>query len=206
MRNIDIGVWTGKALTAALLFSIGITSSMVVLASPRMPIGELVTSERGRVLINGEEAYGGRSVMAESTVSTPPDVTATLALHGGKRVQLAPETTFLVGPAGSDLVGSLTTGSITSLGKGSVKIRGIDGGIVELESGETLSVNVDPSGRQTSTKRKVVLPIIGAVSVWAAVAIIGGVALGTVLILDAAGVVNPFGIGKEDDDNVSPVR
>src|SRR6185369_13242331 len=101
--------------------------SFVALANSGKAVGELVvTGNNGTsfVTVNGEQAKNGRSVFSSSTLSTPSEFGAVLNLGKAGKLELSPNSTFVVSFDEGSISGELTSGSVTVLSAQSdVKVK-----------------------------------------------------------------------------------
>ncbi len=171
---------------------------MVTLAGPVKPIGEVLvsgnTTESSTVTVNGEPAKSGRTVFAASTISTPDTSGATINLGKTGKLQLAPNSTFVINTDGDAISGDLTAGSITVLNSlQSVGVKTLSGEIVSLSAGESATATSTSASKMAQTTSS-----NNNWTIWAL--IIGGAIVAVTIAVVAA--------DDGDDDNrvVSPVR
>ncbi len=205
MKIMNFTQFGKRALALSLLVMIVSASSMVTLATSTKPVGELIVSggkSDAVVTVNGEPATSGRTVFASSTITTPEGVKAVLNLGKAGRIELSPNTTFVVDGDGNIVSGSLTSGNITVLNAAEpISVKTLAGDSLSVSAGESVDAVTGASAQQTKTAGKVVLPIIGAVSIWALV-IAGGVIAATTAVIIADNNDN----GNNSGGSISPVR
>ncbi len=142
------------------------------------------------VTVNGEAARSGRTLFTGSTISTPADVTAVLSLSSLGKIQLAPETTFMLSTEPGVFAGSMVSGKITVLSSsGGVTVRNLAGELVSLNAGESVEAGSTSAARQTGS---------GGLQPWHWALIIGA-AVAVVVIIAASG-------GDDSSTPVSPIR
>ncbi|MEO7659901.1 MAG: hypothetical protein ABIV48_09835 [Pyrinomonadaceae bacterium] len=206
MKFINIKRFALKAFTIGVLSTIIVTGSMVTLASSNRPVGELLVNgkqvvENGAVTVNGEAAKSGRTIFSGSTIATSENLSATINLGKVGKLELAPGTIFTLNVNSDSVSGSLTSGSVTVVNSDeTVGVVTLTGELVTLHSGESVDAHSSHPSQQTKNTGKVVLPIIGAVSIWALIAVSAAVVIGTVAIVAAAND------NDKESSVVSPVR
>lgn len=193
MKIMSFSRFANKALALSLLLAVISASSMVTLAASTKPVGELIVSGGKAdvsVTVNGEPATTGRTVFSSSTITTPEGVTAVLNLGKAGRIELGPNTTFVIDGDGNAVSGSLSSGNITVLS--APQAIG-----VKTLSGETVTLNAGDSANSTSSAAaKAAKPGPGGIDWWIWAAIIGGA---TAIIIVAA-------TAGDDDNPTSPIR
>ena len=189
------------------------TYSMVALAASNKPVGELIVTgdkvdDAVPVTVNGEAAKTGRTVFSSSSIVTPESLEATINFGKAGRIELGPNTTFVLTGDGDAISGDITAGSVTVLSAAqSVNVKTLSGEIVALNAGETATAS---AGKAPADHRD---PVTGkciddnnngkeecglkAIPPWAWAAIIGGV-IAVVIIATTSG-------GNEANP-ISPVR
>lgn len=136
-----------KALTMCLLVALSATCSMVALAGEGRASGEIVVtgSNEAVVTVNGEAVKSGRTIFSSSTITTAEGAGAIVNLGKAGRIQLAPNTTFVLSFDDAAISGSLTSGSISVLNATkSVNVKTATGD-VSLNTGDTASASGAPS-------------------------------------------------------------
>src|SRR5512140_383457 len=109
-------LWIRKALTMALTVAIVATYSMVALAGDGRTAGEIVVTGNTNstaVTVNGEPAKSGRTIFSSSTITTPADAGAIINLGKAGKIELAPNTTFVVNFDERNVSGDLSAGSVS---------------------------------------------------------------------------------------------
>ncbi|HUR99300.1 MAG TPA: FecR domain-containing protein [Pyrinomonadaceae bacterium] len=173
-------------------------------------------TEKPFVLVNGEQAFSGRSFFSEGTVSTTETSSATLSLGRLGRVELAPASSLSLAFSDGRIVGTLSKGSVsvsnmegvavtintpndsvsnegTSASRFTVAVQegqtgvAVDHGIVHSSNGKVIGSKDDDDDDDDDDHWKP----------WATVAVIGGIIAAVVIII---------AVSDDDDDTVSPVR
>ena len=194
MKTMEFSLLGKRAFSFALLLTIITAYSMVTLAASTKPVGELIVSggksDGAAVTVNGEPSSSGRTVFASSTIVTPDGLTAVLNMGKAGKIELSPNTTFVIDGDGNVMSGSLTAGNVTVVNSANpIGIKTLSGETVTLNTGETAAAS-------SAVPAKRAKPGPGGLDWWWWGAIIGGAAAAIVLI-----AVN------HDDNNVtSPVR
>lgn len=193
MKIVDLSRFAKRTISFALLLTLLTAYSMVTLATSTKPVGELIvlggSSDGASVTVNGEPATSGRTVFASSTIVTPDGITAVLNMGKAGKIELSPNTTFVIDGDGNVMGGSLTAGNVTVLNSA----QPVD---VKTVSGETVSLNAGETAAATSTvPAKRAKPGPGGLDWWVWGAIIGGAAAAAIIIVVAT-----------NDNTTSPVR
>lgn len=182
-----------RALSLSLLLAIFTVSSMVTLATSAKPVGELIVkggNSDAAVTVNGEPATSGRTVFAASTITTPNGVSAVLNLGKAGKIELKPNTTFVLWGDGAPVGGSLTAGDVVVLNSTEpVGVKTMAGETLSLSAGETVS-----AGSTAAAKAQTKGP--GGIDWWIWGVIIGG-GIAAIIIAANAG---------DDNNNISPIR
>lgn len=170
-----------------LMFSIFVTTSMVVLAKPETQSlsAEITFSrnvqagETSSVKLNGEEIASGRTFFSSGEISTPEKSSATINLGKLGYLTMEPNTILKIELSENKIGGIISTGN--------VQVFNNDGVAVNIETTGNASVkSAKQTGQGGAKGNVVVLSIIFA-------AIVGGALIYT--------------LTNGDDDNVlSPVR
>jgi hypothetical protein len=141
---MDSKLWTRRALSTCLCVAILATYSMVTLAFSGKVAGELTVfgantnGEAPYVMVNGEAAHSGRSIFSSSIVTTPDNAGAVINLGKLGKIELAPNSTFVLSFNNNAISGDLTAGKLTVLGSATaVNVKTADGGSVDLNAGES---------------------------------------------------------------------
>ena len=126
---------TVSATLAVVVFA---TSSYLALA--QVPFtGELLVSGNS-VTVNGENAANGRTIVVPSSIVTGAGSYATLNFANVGRIQISPGTTFTIDGSGTNLRGSLSSGSVTIVnGVNPVTITTLCGKTVTAKTGDVIS-------------------------------------------------------------------
>lgn len=202
-RNFK-AIWLRSFTAACLALVIFTTSSMVALATPenKQLMGEIMVSGVKTngiapfVMLNGENAFTGRTFFSAGTIVTPADVNSTINLGKLGSVSLSPNTTLSLSFDEKTISGNLSAGQIkVSNAEGvAVKIQ-TNTGLVSSESNsaESFVVTAESAARQDDDAKG------------------GGSAVGPILVLGgivAAAVILVFVANRDDDDDisVSPLR
>ena len=196
MKSIQIKHLAHKVLTLCVLVVFLASCSMVTFATSTKPVGELLvtgskSTDGTSVTVNGEPAKSGRTIFTASTIKTPENSGATLNLGTAGKLQLSPNTTFVLNAEAESLSGDLTEGSVTVLSSAkSVGVRTLTGDTVSLNAGETATASSGTSSKKAQTGP-------GGVNWWVWGAIIAGAAAAVIIL-----------VANDDDDPVvtSPVR
>jgi len=167
-----------KAITFGMTLVLVAAYSFVVLADSGKAVGELVVSggsSSAFVTVNGESAKNGRTVFSSSTLTTPAEFGAVLNLGKAGKIELAPNSTFVLTFDDSSISGELTSGSVTVLNaQHDVQVKTL-ADTVSLNAGETAAANSAAPAKQTKSGGA------GAVKPWVWVAIFGGAVAAVVL-------------------------
>jgi hypothetical protein len=186
-----------RAVTMALTVAIFATYSMVALAADGRTAGEIVVTgntNSAAVTVNGEPAKSGRTIFSSSTITTPSDAGAIVNLGKAGKIELAPNTTFVVNFDDHSASGDLSAGSVSVLSASeAVGIKTLSGE-VKLNAGESATANASsstPNPAPTSHH-----------SIWPFVLVLGG----AIALIAVA-------VAKDNDSNlgggaitISPIR
>ncbi len=160
-------LWIQKVLTMCSLMAIVATSSMLGLAGTSKAVGELTVSgvgspaETSFVTVNGEPAQSGRSLFDSSTISTPEGMTATVNIGKAGKIQLGPNSAFIINSDGSFISGDLVAGTLTVLNSANpVSVRTSKGATVELNAGETVAAESVTKAAQGSSSNDAWIPVV----------------------------------------------
>ena len=214
-----------RAIASSLVVSFLCLQATISFAAPATSImsaeltvsGQAARGEKPYVLVNGEEAFSGRTFFSNRTISTTETTSATIRLGRLGRIDLAPSSSLNLEFSDGRIAGVLSTGS------------------VRVASSEGVSVKIDTPDESVTNKENLpgsftvavvdgrtgVAVQSGAVSTskgsemraqdddddddddddWetaaAWIAVIGGAVVAVVLLAT---------LGDDDDDIVSPVR
>lgn len=191
MKSMRVRQWAYRGVSSCLLMAIILTYSMVTLAVPSKPVGELTFSGSNAdqfVTVNGEAAKSGRTLFGDSTIATGEGVQAVINISGGGKIQLAPNSKFVLSPDGT-FAGSLIAGNVKARSRTeglAVKISA--GDLVKLDFGDSVDANSSTVVKQTKA---------GGLEPWQWALIIGAAA--AVIIIVAAS-------GGNDSTPISPIR
>jgi hypothetical protein len=194
MKIVDLSRFAKRTISFALLLTLFTAYSMVTLATSTKPVGELIvlggSSDGASVTVNGEPATSGRTIFASSTIITPDGVTAVLNMGKSGKIELSPNTTFVIDGDGNVIGGSLTAGNVTVLNTAEpIGIKTLSGETISLISGETAAAN-------SATPAKRAKPGPGGLDWWVWGAIIGGAVATAVIIY----------VATNDDNPTTPIR
>jgi len=196
MKSRQIKHLAHKVLTSCVLFVFIVACSMVTFATSNKPVGELLvtgskSADGTSVTVNGEPAKSGRTIFSSSTIKTPENSGAMVNLGKAGKLQLAPNTTFVLNAEAEVVSGDLTEGSVTVLSSAqSVAVRTLTGDLVSLNPGETATAS-------SGTAAKKAKPGPGGVDWWIWGAIIAGAAAAVVIIVV---------VSDNEDSVTSPTR
>jgi hypothetical protein len=170
--------------------------------------------EKPFVLVNGEQAFSGRSFFSDGSIATTETSSATFSLGKLGRIDLAPASALSLSFSDGRIAGTLSKGSIT--------VSNMEGVAVTINTPNDSITNSGTSSSQftvavvdnktgVAVEHGTVLSSDGkAISSkqnddddddhwkpWATVAVIGGIIAAAVIII---------ALSDDDDDTVSPVR
>ena len=202
-------------LTISLLTS----QSLFVFGNNERNSGEITVSGAGApgakpfVLVNGEQAFSGRTFFSNGTISTTESSSASIDFGRVGRITLEPNSTLTLSVSGTEMLGTLSTGAIkVANGDGvSVKINTPDDAVAnDGTTASRFAVNV-VSGVSTVAAESGTVTYNNGKSVasrqddddddddgniWIPIVVIGG----------AVGAVILFTAFDDDDEIVSPIR
>ena len=194
MTSAKLRSWAGWASTSAIIMALVLTSSMVSLAAQGKVVGELTVSTGSAetaVTVNGEVARNGRTLFANSVVATGDGAQAVISIGKGVKIQLAPDSKFLLAPDPVPYLGTLTAGRIIALNSSQgVSIRNSYGEVVKLNTGESIEAGASSAVKQSGS--------VGGLEPWQLALIIGAAVAVVVLVVVAS--------GGDDSSPVSPIR
>ena len=131
-------VWIRKALSLCLVVATMATYSMVALAGEKIAGELLISDQNAFVLVNGEKAQDGFSVLPSSTIVTPENTSAIINLDKIGKVELAPNTTLSLSFNKNSISGDLAAGRLTVLSAANaVTVKTVDGKTHTLNAGES---------------------------------------------------------------------
>jgi len=139
-----------KAVSVLVSFAVLMSFPMMSFALSEKLVGEVSVSgksidgEAPVVMINGEAAQSGRTILSGSTVSTSAGSTATLNFGKLGIIELAPKSTAVISLSANGISGDLLTGKISVLNapENSVSFN-TPAGMSLLNAGETASAAKD---------------------------------------------------------------
>ena len=157
-------LWIRKALTGTLTLAILATYSMVVLAGDNRAAGEIVVTGNttgAAVTVNGEPAKSGRTIFTSSTITTPESAGAVINLGKAGKIELAPNTTFLVSFDDKTVSGDLAAGSVSVLNASqAVNVKTLSGDTVNLNVGESANASSSLPSKRANTNGHNIWPFI----------------------------------------------
>ncbi len=169
-----------KAVSVLVSFAVLMSFPMMSFALSEKLVGEVSVSgksidgEAPVVMINGEAAQSGRTILSGSTVSTSAGSTATLNFGKLGIIELAPKSTAVISLSANGISGDLLTGKISVLNapENSVSFN-TPAGMSLLNAGETASAAKDDDDAGDGSD--------GGGAWWLAAILIGG-AVGGIII------------------------
>lgn len=176
---------------ACLAMMIFTTSSMIALAGTenKSLMGEITVSGSGGtpfVLLNGENAFTGRTFFSNGTIATPENTTSTVKLGKLGYITMSPNTTLSLSFDEKTISGTLSAGDI--------KVFNADGVDVKIQNVSNASV-VPMNKRQDDDDG-----VFGGNSAVGPVIVFGGIVAAAVILV----------LLNNDDENgvvvVSPIR
>jgi hypothetical protein len=102
--------WSRSVVTVCLAVAILCAYSMVALAAPQKPAGEL--SVVGEVSVNGANAISGATVFSDSTITTAQNSSAVVSLGKLGRVEVMPNSSLKLSFTESGVTGNLDSGKV----------------------------------------------------------------------------------------------
>lgn len=117
-------LWVRKTIAVSLASAVVMTSSMFALAAPgnQPQLAELTVSGAPAdgdvpfVSVNGERAISGRSIQSSTTITTPNTSSATINLGKLGRVEVAPNSNFVLNFNEKGISGNLISGNVRVVG------------------------------------------------------------------------------------------
>lgn len=193
MKTKNYTNWLRNITTACLAMVIFTTSSMIALAGTgnKSLMGEITVSGKSIgsnapfVLLNGENAFTGRTFFSNGTIVTPENVTSTVKLGKLGYIVMDPNTTLNLGFDETTISGTVSNGDI--------RVFNAEGVNVNIQNANSANVAVEPMNKKQDDKDK---------------GMMGGSAVGPVLVLAGivAAVVIIVIVTNNDDNVVSPIR
>jgi hypothetical protein len=190
-------LWIRKALTGSLTVAIFAAYSMVALAADGKAAGEIVITGNAAgaaVTVNGEPAKSGRTIFSSSTISTPERAGAVLNLGKAGKIELAPNTTFMVSFDDKTISGDLAAGSVSVLNAAqAVSVKTLSGETVSVNAGESANAASSSASKKAGSSNH---------SIWPFVFVLGGA---IVLIAAFVAADNDVNLGG-NINTISPIR
>src|SRR4028119_2134233 len=117
-------LWVRKTIATTLASAVLMTSSMFALATPgnQPQLAELIVSGApadGDIpfgSVNGERAFSGRTIQSSTTITTPSTSSATINLGKLGRVEIAPNSNFVLNFSEKGISGNLVSGNVRVVG------------------------------------------------------------------------------------------
>lgn len=117
-------LWVRKTIATSLASAVFMTSSMFALATPgnQPQLAELIVSGAAAdgdipfVSVNGERAFSGRTIQSSTTITTPSTSSATINLGKLGRVEVAPNSNFVLNFSEKGISGNLVSGNVRVVG------------------------------------------------------------------------------------------
>jgi len=213
-----------RAVASSLVVSFLCVQATISFASPATRVisaeltvsGQAARGEKPYVLVNGEEAFSGRTFFSNRNIATTETTSATISLGRLGRIDLAPSSSLNLEFSEGRIAGVLSTGSVSVVSSEgvSVKIDTPDDSVTNSENSPSRFTVAVVEGRtgvavQSGTLRNgrgsEIKPQDDddddddddwkTAAAW--IAVIGGAVVAVVLIAT---------LGDDDDDTVSPVR
>jgi len=186
--------WLRNITAACLAMVIFTTSSMIALAGNKSLMGEITVSGNNTgsnapfVVLNGENAFTGRTFFSNGTIVTPENVTSTVKLGKLGYIVMNPSTTLNLSFDEKTISGTVSNGDI--------KVFNAEGINVNIQNANSANVAVEPMNKKQDDDDDK--------------GVFGGSAVGPVLVFAGivAAVVILVVVTNDDDDNftVSPTR
>lgn len=139
-------LWVRNTIAASLASAVFMSSSMFALAAPgnQPQLAELtvtgasVEGDVPFVSVNGERAVSGRSIQSATTITTPATASATVNLGKLGRVELAPNSSFVLNFNEKGISGDLVSGKVRVVGNENSEntVKTNDSVIVANETGD----------------------------------------------------------------------
>ena len=140
--------WISKALSMCLAITILLTYSMVALAGTDKISGELLVTGKNAngqtltVLVNGEAVKSGRSIFSSNTITTSENAGAIINLGKLGKIELAPNSTFIINFNEKGIGGNLSAGRLTVLSaSGDVAVNTVSGKTFNWKAGESANAS-----------------------------------------------------------------
>lgn len=201
IKSMRIGM---SVCTVAVMLTV---SSMVALAGPAKPVGDITVRGNAKVFVNGEPAETGRTVFSNSTITTGEDSGAVINIEGKGRFELGANSTFAVADTSDSAAGQIVSGSAKLVaGSGDISLKNAEGEPIAVSSGDTVTATAgksagrdhrDKDGKCIDTNNDGKLDCYEGLPMWGWVLIAAGV---------GAAVILAVALSDDDDRSVSPVR
>ena len=140
--------WLRNITAACLAMVIFTTSSMIVLAGTenKSLMGEITVSgnkiggNAPSVLLNGENAFTGRTFFSNGTITTPENVSSTVKLGKLGYITMNPNTTLSLSFDEKTISGTVSTGS--------VQVFNAEGVDVRIQNADSTNVTAEPMNKK----------------------------------------------------------
>lgn len=117
-------LWVRNTIAASVASAVFMTSSMFALAAPgnQLQMAELTVSGAAVdgdvpfVSVNGERAFSGRTIQSSTTITTPTTSSATINVGRLGRVEIAPNSNFVLNFNEKGISGNLLSGNVRVVG------------------------------------------------------------------------------------------
>jgi hypothetical protein len=139
-------LWVRKTIATSLASAVFMTSSMFALAAPgnQPQLAELIVSGAPAdgdipfVSVNGERAFSGRTIQSSTTITTPSTSSATINFGKLGRVEIAPNSNFVLNFNEKGISGNLVSGNVRVVGNDSSEnsIQTKDSVVVANQAGD----------------------------------------------------------------------
>ena len=118
MKTKNYSIWLRSIAAACLAMVLFTTSSMIALAGSenKSLMGEISVSGNTNtpfVLLNGENAFTGRTFFSNGTISTPENTTSTVKLGKLGYITMSPNTTLNLSFDEKTISGTVSTGNVS---------------------------------------------------------------------------------------------
>ena len=222
MKSSKLSLLFSRLIVFSLVISLLGIQTMIASTLPAKGVGAAEITvlgpreggEKPFVVVNGEQAFSGRSFFSDGSVSTTQTSSATLSLGKLGRIDLAPASSMSLSFSEGRIVGTLSKGSVTVANMEGVAVTintpndsvtnegtsssrftvaivddktglAVEHGTVRSRDGKAISKQDDDDDDDDHWKH------------WATVAVIGGIIAVVVIVI---------AVSDDDDDTVSPVR
>jgi len=222
MKSSKISLLFSRLIVFTLVISLLGIQTMIASTLPAKGVGAAEITvlgpreggEKPFVVVNGEQAFSGRSFFSDGTVATTGTSSATLSLGKLGRIDLAPASSMSLSFSEGRIAGTLSKGSVTVSNMEGVAVTintpndsvtnegtsasqftvavvddktgvAVAHGTVRARDGKAISKQDDDDDDDDHWKP------------WATVAVIGGIIAVVVIVI---------AVSDDDEDTVSPVR